>query len=255
MSDSRAVPANPFHSFSSVRQARGGLAVVRATIRSAPPRASTAEPLPPWAGRALVGVVAAAHLGGAWALLQLQPVRDAVARVAPLVVDFVAAPPPAVPSPPPPSPPPRPAPRLPTPPPVIAAAPNAEPAPAAMVVPHPPPEPVAVAEPAPPAPAAAVVAAPRTVPSTAVSYLEPPSPVYPRASRRLGEQGEVLLKVEIGTDGRARQVLVSRTSGHARLDEAALAAVRAARFRPYAEHGVPQVVWTTVPIQFELENT
>jgi protein TonB len=49
-------------------------------------------------------------------------------------------------------------------------------------------------------------------------------------------------------------VLVSRSSGSSRLDNAALTAVRAARFKPYTENGVPLVVWTTVPIQFELEN-
>ncbi|MFO1339208.1 MAG: energy transducer TonB [Burkholderiaceae bacterium] len=199
--------------------------------------------------------MAVAHLGGAWALMQLQPVRDAVAELAPLVVDIVAPTPPA---PPPASPPPPVAPRvLPPPPapPVLATAPVAEPAPAAMVVPPPPPEPaapaaVATAAPeAPPAPSA-----PRSIPATAVSYLEPPAPVYPLASRRLGEQGEVLVRVEIGTDGRTRQLLVARSSGSPRLDNAALAAVRAARFRPYTDNGVPLVVWTTVPIQFELEN-
>jgi protein TonB len=99
-----------------------------------------------------------------------------------------------------------------------------------------------------------VAAAPRTIPSTAVAYLEPPAPVYPLASRRLREQGEVLLKVEIGPDGHARQVLVSRSSGSARLDNAALTAVRAARFKPYTENGQALAVWTTVPIQFELET-
>jgi protein TonB len=94
----------------------------------------------------------------------------------------------------------------------------------------------------------------RSIPATAVSYLEPPAPVYPVASKRLHEQGEVLLRVEIGADGRARQVLVSRSSGHQRLDNAALAAVRAARFKPYTENGVPLVVWSTVPIEFELEQ-
>jgi periplasmic protein TonB len=142
----------------------------------------------------------------------------------------------------------------PPPPPVIAtAAPVEQAPPAAMVVP--PPEPVAppaepVAPPAPPAPPPVV----RSIPATAVSYLEPPAPVYPLASKRLNEQGEVLIRVEIGADGRARQVLVSRSSGHQRLDNAALAAVRAARFKPYTENGVPLVVWSTVPIQFELEH-
>ncbi|MBI5271836.1 MAG: energy transducer TonB, partial [Burkholderiales bacterium] len=114
---------------------------------------------------------------------------------------------------------------------------------------------VAEAPPAPlAAPAPAAPPAPRLVPISAVSYLEPPQPVYPRASRRLREQGEVLLRVEVGADGRASQVRVHRSSGSPRLDEAALVAVRAARFRPYAENGVPLAVWTTVPIAFELEN-
>lgn len=217
--------------------------------------------MPAWAGPGLTMAVVAAHLGGAWSLLQLQPVREAVAEVLPLVVDFVAAAPePPAPSPPPP-PPLKVLRRLPPPPaPVIATTPAIEPAPAAMTVPAPPPEPVRND---PPVEAAAPLAAPaappapppvRTIPATAVSYLEPPAPVYPLASRRLGEQGEVLLKVEIGADGRARQVLVARSSGSPRLDNAALAAVRAARFNPYSEHGVPLVVWTTVPIRFELEN-
>jgi len=215
--------------------------------------------MPAWVGHGLTMAVVAAHLGGAWALLQLQPVREAMAEVMPLVVDFIAAPPRPEPERPVP-PPPRPAPRPPAPPPpVIAAEPAFEPAPAAMVVPPPPP---VQAEPAPAeagtpttaAPAPAAPPAPRSIPASAVSYLDPPAPVYPLASRRLGEQGEVLLKVEIGTDGRARQVLVARSSGSLRLDNAALAAVRAARFNPYTENGVPFAVWTTVPIRFELEN-
>ncbi|WP_374568971.1 energy transducer TonB [Ideonella sp.] len=215
-------------------------------------------PVPAWARRGLVAGVVAAHVGGAWGLMQIASVREAVAEVAPLVVDFIAAPPPPLPpkSPPPPSPPVVPRTLPPPPAPVIATTPAVEPAQAAMVVPPSPADPPAPAEPsappAPPAPPAPAVA--RTIPATAVSYLEPPAPVYPLASRRLHEQGEVLLKVEIGTDGRASQVLVSRSSGSPRLDNAALAAVRAARFKPYTENGVPLVVWTTVPIQFELEN-
>lgn len=216
---------------------------------------SSSTPLPPWARRGLVGGVALAHIAGAWGLLQIAAVRDAVAEVAPLVVEFVAAPPPPAPVAPPP-PPPKIVPRVvpPPPAPVIATAPTPAPAPAAMVVPPPPAEPAPppAEPPAPAAPPAPPVA--RTIPSTAVSYLEPPAPVYPLASRRMQEQGEVLIKVEIGADGRARQLTVSRSSGSPRLDNAALTAVRAARFKPYTENGVPLVVWTTVPIQFELEN-
>lgn len=73
-------------------------------------------------------------------------------------------------------------------------------------------------------------------------------------SRRLGESGRVLLRVEIDTQGRARQVHVTRSSGSSRLDDSAVAAVRAARFKPYTENGQPYVVWATVPILFEMEK-
>jgi protein TonB len=64
----------------------------------------------------------------------------------------------------------------------------------------------------------------------------------------------VLVRVEIDAAGLPRQVELQRSSGSPRLDDAALAAVRAARFRPYTEDGVPRAVWSTVPIVFELEN-
>lgn len=87
-----------------------------------------------------------------------------------------------------------------------------------------------------------------------MEYIDPPAPTYPAASRRLNESGRVLIRVEIDAHGRARQVQLTRSSGSNRLDEAALAAVRAARFKPYTENGQPLVVWTTVPIVFELES-
>jgi len=202
---------------------------------------------PGWVGAVVVG-----HLVAGWGLLQGTTMREVVVDMAPLMVKLVnASPEPAPVLPPParpvalPSPPPLPVP-------VIALAPTAEPTPSISVAPPPAEQAQTPAEAAPapaPSPAPSLV---RTIPTSAVAYLEPPAPVYPRASRRQGEQGEVLVKVEIGADGRAGQVLLARSSGFARLDEAALAAVRAARFKPYTENGVARVVWTTVPIQFEL---
>jgi protein TonB len=81
-----------------------------------------------------------------------------------------------------------------------------------------------------------------------------PSPDYPSTSRRLGEVGEVHLRVEIDTDGLPRRVSVHRSSGFPRLDESAVAAMRATRFAPYTEHGVALVVWTIVPIEFQLQG-
>lgn len=212
------------------------------------------------ARRTLVAGVLGAHLLAAWGLMQVDAVRQAVGEMAPMMVDLIAASkPPAPPAPPPPPAPPR---VVKTPPPaapIIAAAPSPSPAPPAFVVPPPPAEPVPPAaeapsaQPAPPAPQAPSPA-PKTIPATAVQYLDPPAPAYPSASRRLGESGRVLIRVEIDVQGRARQVQLSRSSGSIRLDEAALAAVRVARFKPYTENGSPLVVWTTVPIVFELES-
>ncbi|MBI5271145.1 MAG: hypothetical protein HY856_15875, partial [Burkholderiales bacterium] len=96
--------------------------------------------LPPAARHALVAGVCLAHLGGAWALLQVSAVRQAVAEVAPLMVDLVAPPPPAPPPPPPtapPPPPPRATPAPPPPAPLVTAPPVAEAPPAAFTAPPP----------------------------------------------------------------------------------------------------------------------
>ena len=51
-------------------------------------------------------------------------------------------------------------------------------------------------------------------------------PAYPPASRRAGEEGTVRLKVLVDEKGRPRDVAVATSSGFARLDEAAIQAVR-----------------------------
>jgi protein TonB len=87
-----------------------------------------------------------------------------------------------------------------------------------------------------------------------VQYLEPPAVDYPRASRRADEAGRVLLRVYIDEAGLPRQVLVSQSSGFVRLDEAAVAAMKRARFKPYTENGRPTAGWAPAPIDFELER-
>ena len=77
---------------------------------------------------------------------------------------------------------------------------------------------------------------------------------YPRLSRRNGEAGRVMVRVYIDTAGLPRNAQVSATSGHARLDDAAVAAVQKARFRPYTENGQPTAGWASIPINFELEK-
>lgn len=218
--------------------------------------------------RSLVALVALAHVAGAWALLQVDAVRVAVREVAPMVVDLVAPPTPE-PRPLPP-PPPRvpPSPRVAPPPPqapVLAVPPAPEPTPEVFTDPPPaepapaPVAPVAVV-PAPPAPAVPPPPPPpppaplrKVVPATAVQYLRLPPVEVPRLSRRAGESGTVWLRVVVDVRGLPVQVSLQRSSGHARLDEQALWAMRQARFKPHTENGQPIELEVTAPIEYTLE--
>jgi protein TonB len=123
--------------------------------------------------------------------------------------------------------------------PVAAAAPTTAPtAPAAVASPAPPP---------PPAP-------PREFQASAVSYLVAPVLTYPRASRELGEQGSVLLRVLVDERGRPTEIQVVKSSGYPRLDQQAVQAMRAARFKPHVEDGVARPMWVRTPQTFILED-
>ena len=75
----------------------------------------------------------------------------------------------------------------------------------------------------------------------------------PRASRRAGESGVVWLRVVVDTRGLPKLVQVQRSSGHARLDEQALFAMRQARFKPHTENGTPIEVEVIAPIEYLLD--
>ena len=222
-----------------------------------PRRGERSDSLSPMQRRTMVMAILAAHIAAVYGLLQVREVREAAREVAPMFVDLIAPPaPPAPPVPPPPKP--QPIQKKPPPPaPLIAAAPS--PAPAAFVVPAPPPEPVPVEAPAPvavqapPAPPAPPPP-PKIIPASAVQYLEPPAPEYPRLAKRNAESGRVMVRVYIDVNGMPRNVQVSTSSGFARLDDAAVSAVQKARFKPYTENGQPTAGWTYVPINFELEK-
>jgi periplasmic protein TonB len=88
-----------------------------------------------------------------------------------------------------------------------------------------------------------------------VGYLVPPAPRYPPASRRAREEGEVLVRVLIDIDGRPSEVRILRSSGHPRLDDAAIEAVRAALFRPYVADGHARAAYVRVPVEFALRRS
>jgi len=90
-------------------------------------------------------------------------------------------------------------------------------------------------------------------PSTNAAYFKNPKPHYPALSRRLNEQGMVVVRVLIDTDGKAEQTEVFKSSGYSRLDDSALKTVTQWRFVPGTRNGVAQTMWFNVPINFVLE--
>ncbi|MGH8809433.1 MAG: energy transducer TonB [Noviherbaspirillum sp.] len=141
-----------------------------------------------------------------------------------------------------------------TPPPAPVPVVNNTPSQQAITVPPAAPTPVA-AEPAAPVVAAppAPPAAPRTI-TSGIEYLQAPQPEYPAMSRRLSEEGKAVLRVLVNEKGRPERVDVQKTSGSARLDEAARQAVLRAVFKPFMEDGKAVAAFAIVPIRFQLDN-
>jgi protein TonB len=233
------------------------------------------EPLTPTVKRALLALVIFFHVGGGWALTQVEPAKLVVGDIAPMEVRMVSAEQPAQPDLPLDEPPPLPEVKPPPPdlataveppppdlpPPVFpVVAPPPKPPPQPEKPKPPPPKPVQKRPSTPQAPveaqpqqaAPAAPAAPKTVSASQLGYLVPPNPIYPARARKAGEQGSAVVRVLVDVTGRPAQVSLQTSSGHPELDQSALSAVRAAQFRPYAEGGLAQAVWVLVPINFVL---
>lgn len=86
------------------------------------------------------------------------------------------------------------------------------------------------------------------------AYLQNPAPAYPSISRRLGEQGKVLLSVQVTADGVAGSVELQTSSGSTRLDQAALEAVKKWRFVPAKRGGQAASASVIVPVRFSIEG-
>lgn len=90
------------------------------------------------------------------------------------------------------------------------------------------------------------------LPSKDADYLHNPPPSYPSISKRLGEQGKVLLDVLISKEGLALQSKVLQSSGFERLDQAARQAAMNWRYVPGRRDGIAEDMWFNVPIIFSL---
>lgn len=87
-----------------------------------------------------------------------------------------------------------------------------------------------------------------------VAALNNPKPPYPLAARVRGQQGQLLLAVEVRADGSCGQVLIKRSSGHELLDAAARQTIRRWHFLPAHRGAVAVDAWVDIPITFRLEG-
>ena len=268
------------------------VAAVNAVEFEAPParRASDASPQSALNGGSaaritLASLVAVAHLAALGALAhfgmqdttppQIAPIQVALIQAEPAAMEQPASaapaepvppPPPEVrppePAPPPPPPPepkpeptpkPKPVARKPTPKPVVRETPPATDAPTATSAPT---------EAAPqPAPVASASASTRSESTPALTqarydaaYLNNPHPAYPMVSRRMREEGQVMLRVLVSAEGLPSRIELRTSSGSSRLDRAAQDAVARWRFVPARRGSAAVEAWVLVPIVFKLQG-
>jgi len=85
-------------------------------------------------------------------------------------------------------------------------------------------------------------------------YLNNPRPGYPSISRRLGEEGVVILRVYVSAQGTPDQIQLLKSSGFARLDQAAQEAVGRWRFVPARQGKIAIAEWVDIPLTFQLRR-
>lgn len=89
----------------------------------------------------------------------------------------------------------------------------------------------------------------------ALSYLDAPPPRYPARAIARHLEGDIVLRVTVGADGRPEAIEVQQSSGHDLLDRAAIEQVRKRwRFRPLIVDGLPSRAIGLVPIRFSLDR-
>ena len=84
------------------------------------------------------------------------------------------------------------------------------------------------------------------------AYLQNPGAHLPHPSKRMGEQGKVVLRAHWDRWA-APKIELNRSSGFERLDRQAQETVSRWKFVPGKRNGVPEAMWYLVPINFVLE--
>lgn len=80
------------------------------------------------------------------------------------------------------------------------------------------------------------------------------APAYPAISRRMGEEGKLVLRVELDENGQIDKAKVINSSGYERLDSAALTAVKSWQCNPSIRNGQPVRAVALQPFNFVLQG-
>lgn len=93
---------------------------------------------------------------------------------------------------------------------------------------------------------------PESMRTTLPRYLSVSRPAYPVMARMRGQEGTVLLTVEVLADGRTGDIRIKQSSGYNMLDHSALNAARSWRFEPARTRNMPLAMAVDVPVRFSL---
>jgi TonB family protein len=97
-------------------------------------------------------------------------------------------------------------------------------------------------------------AAPVTMPNPFAKGLNNPKPPYPLISRRLNEEGKVVLNVCVSLSGLVENLKLEKTSGHQRLDDIAIETVKKWKFIPARNQDRDINACYLLPVQFILRK-
>jgi protein TonB len=78
---------------------------------------------------------------------------------------------------------------------------------------------------------------------------------YPGDAQVQGEQGDVLLDVEVGRNGRPKRVRLDKSSGFADLDNAAMESAANFHYVPAVSGSSTETTWKKIVIRYELPQT
>lgn len=100
-------------------------------------------------------------------------------------------------------------------------------------------------------PSVSLVPSGNVVPAKILPMCEKPK--YPRESLETEDQGVVTMSFHISRDGTLIEKRIDRTSGHPRLDFAAISALSQCPFKPETIDGIPVDSWLKIEYVWKLE--